>query len=93
MNTNIVKEANSKVSIGTKKKKNQSKLVLTCNTEKWFSQLFSKLDNELLKLFALEQEKVSLGNDGFMPLLSAGQSLCRIVEIVSRMMFGQPTLT
>ena len=53
-------------------KKKTSKLVVTADTERQFSQLFSKLDYELVKLIALEQEKASLGNDGFMPLLSAG---------------------
>ena len=55
--------------------------------------MFDRIDGELVKLFALEQEKKALGLDGFMPQLSAGQSLCRLVRIVALMMNDQPALT
>ena len=63
------------------------------DTKKHFRAVFSKIDGELVKLFELEKAKKNLGQDGFMPQLSAGTSLCRIVEIVSKMMNGKPALT
>jgi hypothetical protein len=41
---------------------------------------------QLEKLVVQEKVKESLGNDGFMPSISMGQSLARIVTLVSSMM-------
>ena len=63
------------------------------DSKRHFRQVFDRIDGELVKLFTLEQEKKALGLDGFMPQLSAGQSLCRLVKIVALMMNDQPALT
>ena len=63
------------------------------DSKRHFRQVFDRIDGEVVKLFTLEQEKKALGLDGFMPQLSAGQSLCRLVKIVGLMMIDQPALT
>ena len=57
-----------------KKKKEPpvKQLEITEDTKRHFTQVFSKIDGELVKLFQLEQGKKALGQDGFMPQLSAG---------------------
>lgn len=52
---------------------------------KAFRNLFTKIDKELQKLLNLERVKETLGQDGFMPSISMGNSLARIVMIVSMM--------
>lgn len=51
-----------------------------------FRKVFDRVDGELDKLFVLELEKKQLGPDGFMPQLSAGHSLSRLVKIIALMM-------
>ena len=78
-----------------RKRKQSSILVneVSESTKGYFRKVLGKIDGELVKLFTLEQEKRALGQDGFMPHLSAGQSLCRLVRIVALMMKDQPILT
>ena len=78
-----------------RKRKQSSILVneVSESTKGYFRKVLGKIDGELAKLFTLEQEKRALGQDGFMPHLSAGQSLCRLVRIVALMMKDQPILT
>ena len=57
-----------------------------------FETVFSKVDSELTKLLVQEEERLALGHEGFMPTLSAGQNLCRIVAIASQMMKGRAKL-
>ena len=76
-----------------KKKQQARPAEITEDTKRYFRKVFDRIDGELVKLFALEQEKKALGLDGFMPQLSAGQSLCRLVRIVALMMNDQPALT
>ena len=52
---------------------------------KAFRNLFTKIDKELQKLLNLERVKETLGQHVFMPSISMGNSLARIVMIVSMM--------
>ena len=45
-----------------------------------FKQLFLEIDGQLENLISLEKSKESLGTDGFMPSISMGYSLSRIVS-------------
>ena len=57
-----------------RKRKQSSILVneVSESTKGYFRKVLGKIDGELAKLFTLEQEKRALGQDGFMPHLSAG---------------------
>jgi len=48
-----------------------------------FRTLVAKVDSELLKLVTEEKQREQLGTDGFMPKISSGVSLCRIMTIIS----------
>jgi len=68
------------------RKKKGAAMEASEDTKRHFKHVFDRIDGELVKLFALELEKKAVGHDGFMPQLSAGQSLCRLVKIVALMM-------
>jgi hypothetical protein len=50
-----------------------------------FQHLFSKIDGELSKLLIQEKQREMLGREGFMPAISTGQSLSKLVTLISAM--------
>mmetsp|Transcript_44129 Transcript_44129/g.42820 ORF Transcript_44129/g.42820 Transcript_44129/m.42820 type:complete len:132 (-) Transcript_44129:13-408(-) len=59
---------------------------------KAFRVLFSMIDSQLSGLMLLEKEKEQFGNDGFMPSISVGQSLQRLVNLVTAMIKDSPEI-
>jgi len=57
-----------------------------------FDLCLKHVDQELAKLFTQELQRKKLGQDGYMPQISTGQALSRIVQIVSFMIKESPEL-
>lgn len=55
-----------------------------------FKALFQQVDKELKKMVLLEKEKEQLGQDGFLPAINAGQSLSKLMQIISFMIQKAP---
>jgi len=58
--------------------------------ERAFKTLFEQVDKELKKMVLLEKEKELLGQDGFLPAINAGQSLSKLMQIISFMIQSAP---